>query len=269
MSAQDVVTIEEINNLTLGDEYLFETVMQNKELCKKFISTFLEIPNVVDIEYISAEEAYQHSYSSKGVRFDVFVQGVDGIAYVIELQQTNTYEIEKRLRFYSSMVDSRQLSKGQKNKYKDLKDNYIIFIARESIFKGGLYRYTFKNVCLEMPDLILNDGSTKIVFDTKGTHGDVSEDVLAFLRAIEGEVSSNEFVKEFQDMAEEIKTDEIWRSAYMQSLLREQDKWDEAQEEKAIEVAKKLLKRGLSPIDIAEDSGLSFEVIEQLQQENR
>ena len=40
-------------------------------------------------------------------------------------------------------------------------------------------------------------------------------------------------MKEFQDMAEEIKTDEIWRSAYMQSLLREQDKWDEAQEEES------------------------------------
>ena len=267
MSVNNIVTIEEINNLTLGDEYLFETVMQNKELCKKFIATFLEIPNVIDIEYISTEEAYQHSYSSKGVRFDVFVQGVDGVAYVIELQQTNTYEIEKRLRFYQSMVDSRQLSKGKKNRYRDLKDNYIVFITRESIFKGGLYRYTFKNVCLEMPDLILNDGSTKIIFDTQGTHGDASENVLAFLRAIEGEISSNEFVKEFQEMAEEIKADEIWRSVYMQSLLKEQDKYDKAQEDKAIEIAKSMLADNF-PFDIiAKYSGLSIEIIESLKNE--
>jgi len=37
--------------------------------------------------------------------------------------------------------------------------------------------------------------------------------------------------------------------------------------EKAIEMAKKLLKRGMSPIDIAEDSGLSIETVKQLQQE--
>ena len=68
---------EELNieNLTLGNEYLFETVMQNEKLCKLFIERFLEIPEIVEIAYIGVEETYKSRFSGKGVRFDIYVKG--------------------------------------------------------------------------------------------------------------------------------------------------------------------------------------------------
>ena len=261
---QEMIMIED---LTLGDEYLFEIVMQNEKLCKLFIEKFLEIPDITGINYIQTEATHKATYMGKGVRFDIYVKGQDDVAYVVELQRKDTKELEKRLRYYQSMIDTKQLGKG--NNYKNLKDSYIIFICRDDFLKQGLYRYTFRNSCVEMPELMLNDGAYKVIFNTHGTKGEVSEDVKAFLRAIEGEDSDNDFVKQFQIEAEEIKTSETWKEIYMQSLLREQDIRDEGfekgREVEKIEMAKKLLLSGISIEIIAETSGLTTEMIASLQ----
>ena len=304
--------IKNIDDLTFGDEYIFEEVMQNKDLCKSFIETFLEIPDVVDIEYINSEESYKDSFWAKGVRFDIFVKGHDGVAYVVELQQTDTKEIDKRIRYYQSMIDSMQLPKGKMSTYKDLKDSFIIFIVRADLFNRGRYRYTFQTVCLEEPNLILDNGARIVVFNTRGTHGDVSEDVKEFLKAIEGNTingmkSSNLFVQKFEKFAEQIKANESWRKAYMQTELRIQDKIEagieagieaaveaavevavEAAVEAAVEVAveaaveeavkaevekeritmaKSLLSANMSVEDVAKHSGLSSDAIEKLRLE--
>jgi len=280
--------VKRVEDLTLGDEYLFETVMQNKELCKSFIETFLEIPDITDIEYISAEESYKDSFEARGVRFDIYVKGQDGVAYVVELQQADTKEIDKRLRYYESMSDSKQLPKGQENTYKDLKDSYILFICRKDLYGRGRYRYSFRTTCVEEPDLKLDDGSYKIVFNTKGTHGEVNEDVKEFLKAIEGMKKNNTFVQKFEAFAEEVKASETWRRGYMQTALRMREKVDAAIEQglqqgleqgieqgiergieqgeqsKAIEITKKLLASGVSMEVILNASGLSPREVEKL-----
>jgi len=215
-----------IDDLTLGDDYLFATVMQNKELCKKLIERLLEIPDIKDIEYIGVEENYKHSYASRGVRFDVFVKDQTDVAYVVEMQTTDTKELERRSRYYQSMIDSKQLKKGKKYSYKNLKDSYVIFICREDIFGNEQYRYSFENTCSEVAALKLNDGTYKIFFNTKGVYGNVSDDVKAFLQSIEGIKTDNAFANEFKTQADEIKSNETWRESYMQSLLRDQDKFD-------------------------------------------
>ena len=265
--ARDVV--EQINNLTLGDEYLFESVLQNKMLCKAFIGTFLEIPDITDIEYVGVEETYKDSYHSKGVRFDVYVEGTDGVAYVIELQRKDTKALGKRMRYYASRADSRQLKAGKH--YRELKDNIVIFIIRKPVWGGGLMRYTFRNTCVELPELELDDGTKKVAFNTKGTIANVSEDVVAFLNAIEGIETDNEFVEQFQKEAAEIKADETWRADYMQSLLREQDVFLDGKAEghalgiyeKTIEAAKKMFTMGMDVAQIAEALSVQEGFVEQ------
>jgi len=269
-------TEKTIDDLTFGDEYLFEEVMQNKDLCKAFIETFLEMSDITGIEYINAEESYKDSFWSKGVRFDIYVKGQDGVAYVVELQREDTKEIDKRLRYYQSTIDSKQLPKGKKNTYKNLKDSYIIFISRADIFKRGRYRYSFRTTCMEDPTLTLDDGAYKIIFNTQGTHGDVSADVKAFLKAIEGMESNNSFVKKFEKFAEEVKADETWRKRYMQSLLRDQDKFDagvergieqgreQGEHKKAIEIAKNGLANNIPIETISLMTGFKVSELEKI-----
>jgi len=266
-----------IDNLKLGDEYIFETVLyQNKELTKQLIEKITGICDIGRIEYISTEETQKATFGGKGVRFDVYIKGQDGVAYIVELQQRDTYEIPKRLRYYQVTSDARQLPKGKDSKYNNLKDNFVIFICREDIFGYGLYKYTFENMCHEVQGLTLDDGTYKIFLNTQGTNGDVCAEVVDFLHAINGEIAKTEFVKEFERATEEIKEDEIWRAEYMQSLLREQEKfecaWNDGMqqgiqqgvEQRNLEIAKKMILRGDDIADITELSGLSKEEILEL-----
>jgi len=269
-SVTEIQSIKEVNidELTLGDGYLFATVMQNKELCKKLIERLLEIPNIEDIEYIGVEESYKHSYASRGVRFDVFVKDQIDVAYVVEMQTADTKELERRARYYQSMIDSKQLKKGKKNSYKNLKNSYVIFICQDDIFGDGQYRYSFENICTEVLGLKLNDGAYKIFFNTKGVHGNISDDVLAFLQAVEGIKTDNEFANELEAHAYEIKSDETWRESYMQSLLRDQDKFDagfeQGLEQEKLNTARISLVNGLSVELISAITGLDIETIESL-----
>jgi len=166
------------------------------------------------------------------------------------------------MRYCQAVSDSRQLSIG--HPYKNLKDSYVIFICREDIFGEGLYRYSFENTCLELEGLKLQDGAYKIVFNTQGTKGDVCENVLAFLNVIEGISSDNTLVKQLEAAAEEIKADEKWRLAYMQSLLRDQDKFDAGEEKAKIEIARNLLSMEMSIEEVSKGTGLSIEEVKEL-----
>ena len=114
----------------------------------------------------------------------------------------------------------------------------------------------------------MKDGAYKIVFNTQGTKGDICKSVLAFLRLIEGESSDDPFVMQLEAAAEEIKADEKWREAYMQSKTRDQDRFDAGVEQgesrKEIEIAEKMIRRGDSIDDIMELTDLSEVEIKQL-----
>ena len=262
----------DIDKLIVGDEYLFEELLlRNKDLTKKLIEKLIGIPDISDIEYISVEDVHNNTHENKGIRIDVYIKSQTGVAYIVELQRKDTKEIEKRMRYYQAVSDSRQLAKGKNSTYKDLKDTYVIFICREDIFGEGLYKYSFENTCLELEGLKLKDGAYKIVFNTQGTKGTVCKSVLAFLNLIEGKSSDDPFVKQLEAAAEEIKADEKWREAYMQSIQRDRDKFDAGVEQgesrKEIKIAKRMIKRGDSTKEIIEVTDLSEQEIEELKEE--
>jgi len=284
--AQNATT--DIESLTLGDEHLFEEVLlRNKDITKHLLEKFTGICEIADIEYISTEDVQSITKEAKGVRFDVYIKDQAGVAYIVELQRTDTKEIPQRSRYYQTTSDSRQLPRGAK--YRDLKDNYVIFICREDIFGHGLYKYTFENMCHEVQGLKLDDGTYKIFLNTQGNNGDTCDDVVDFLKSIEGIASNNPFIKKIEKAAEEIKADQRWRAKRMQSLVRDQDNIDrgyelghekgvevgieqgieqgleqgieQGQAVKAIEIAKNLLSKGMPIEDVSNITGLSSEII--------
>ena len=283
MSKQENKAVN-FDDLTVGDEYLFGSLLlRDKEHTKQLIEKLIGIPDIEDIEFISVEDVHHNTYDNKGIRIDVYIKSLTGVAYIVELQRTNTREIEKRMRFYQSVSDSRQLPPGKEGAYKNLKDNYVIFICREDIFGKGLYKYSFENTCLELKDLKLNDGSYKIVFNTQGTKGDVCTTVLDFLRLIEGKSVNDPFIKLLEASAEEIKADEKWRLNYMQSKTWEQDNFDagfdagvekglekgleKGIEKEKIEMAKSLLADQLPIEFISKHTGLPAQEIEKLKED--
>jgi len=257
-----------VETLTIGDEYLFETILlENKELAKELIGKLIEVLDIEEIEYISTEDNQQPTYENRGVRFDVYIKSQTGVAYIVELQRKDTKQLRKRARYYQAVSDSRQLPKGKWHEFESLKDNYVIFICREDVFGLDYYKYSFENTCFEVEGLKLQDGTHKIFFNTQGTKGEICEDIKAFLKAIEGQTSDNLFVKKLETVAEEIKADEMWREAYMQSLLRERDTFNQGKDERTIEIIEAGLINNVSIETISLLTSLSIEEIEALRKE--
>ena len=77
--------------------------------------------------------------------------------------------------------------------------------------------YTFKNFCNEDKSVELKDDVTKIFITTKSQNKEnLSEDFLALLKYIDGNITENPFVNELESKINEIKQDEKEIGAYMQ-----------------------------------------------------
>ena len=76
-------------------------------------------------------------------------------SFDIEMQVEDTKEIPKRSRYYQAMRDSEALSRGEK--YRNLKELYIIFLCPEDIFRQGHAVYRFKNLEVDNPKIELGD----------------------------------------------------------------------------------------------------------------
>ncbi len=225
--------------LTLSDNFIFQKVMLNKELCKKVLSEILGV-EVVEIKYPENEKNISIRRDSKGIRLDVYVRDMENTVYNIEMQQSSEKDLPKRTRYYQGMIDMDLLEKGAF--YDELNRSFVIFICDFDYYGLGQYKYTFSNKCEEIEGLELGDETTKIFLNSKGTKGVVSEDLKIFLQCINGEYNSSEFSGKIKEEVYKVKRSEKWRTEYMIQYLHEQELEREAKKEgmrKGIEEGRK------------------------------
>jgi len=184
--------------LTICDDYMFKLIMSRKRICKKVLERILHV-EISDIHYLEAEKPMKPSYRSKGVRLDVYVRDDVHTVYNIEMQvrQPEGDGLAKRTRYYQSMIDADLLAAGAD--YDELNQTIIIFICPFDPFGKDRFIYTFENLCREDTSLLLRDGAQKIFLNTKGTAGDISDALKAFLGYVDGVLSGDALVQEIED----------------------------------------------------------------------
>lgn len=109
-----------------------------------------------------SEATLQEDPFHKSVRLDVQAREGDsgnGRSFDIELQMIDTRELPKRARYYQGMLDLDALGKGVN--YDELKEQYILFLCPEDIFKAGKPVYQFQNREETDPNILLGDLSTQ------------------------------------------------------------------------------------------------------------
>ena len=116
---------KKFEDLTFSDHFIFEKVLQNKEICIELLERLLHI-TIDHIEYPEIEKTISPYYESKGIRLDVYLKNSDKI-FDIELQNAQEIDLAKRTRYYQSMVDVDNLLKGQH--YSQLPESFILFIC--------------------------------------------------------------------------------------------------------------------------------------------
>lgn len=216
--------------LTIQDNFLFQKVMQNKRICKHLIELILNI-KIKEISFPDSEKTINVRHDSKGIRLDVYVKDQNNNIYDIEMQCTDKpdNELAKRTRYYQGMIDMNLLEKGEL--YNKLNSTYIIFICTFDPFKKGLPIYTFKNRCLEVNDLELEDQTTKLFLNSKGYSPKIHPDIKAFLRYLDGKMPQGNFVKEIDQEVIRVKRHEETRREYMTLYMEMEELKEEIRKE--------------------------------------
>lgn len=244
--------------LQISNDFIFGKVMQDPKLCKGLLQRILPGLKIDHIEYPETQKAIRPDIDAKSVRLDVYVEDGKGTVYDIEMQVGMSKELPKRTRYYQSLLDMRMIDKGEP--YKKLKPSYIIFICPFDQFGMGRHIYTFENICKEDKSVLLNDGTTKIFLNAKGTMDDVSPELKAFLDYVAGKKPADPFVDELEEAVKNARKNREWRHEYMTLLMRDQENIEIGREEgMEIGTAKGIIETGL-------DFGLSEgELLKRLQ----
>ncbi|MBO4638989.1 MAG: Rpn family recombination-promoting nuclease/putative transposase [Treponema sp.] len=258
-------------NATIANNFIFYKVMQNNEdVCKELLEILLQIK--IDHIVMHTEETIEIDYDKKGIRLDVYAEGADK-AFDLEMQSTDKGELPERARYYQGVLDVQALSSGAD--YKELKDNYVIFICVPDIFKKGLAKYTFENLCLENTEIKLNDRAYKYFFIAQNYDKILDEKQKAFLKLVmsPNTTGTDSFTEKVTKLVEEAKLNTQWRKQFMEWEREMARKFREGKAEgiiegaqqKAEEIAIAFLKEGDSPEKVSRCSNLPLEKVLELQ----
>ncbi len=207
------------DELTITDDYMFCTVLQDEALCKTLLQSVLgtEIGEIKNLTYQKTITAG----SKKSIRLDVCAGDSTGTIYDIEMQTTNEKNLANRMRYYQAALDVSILNKGMD--YNELPRTYILFFCPFDYIGAGLSKYTFKSICEENKTLALEDGTTKILLNSKAAGYEADSDLKAFLEYMNGQKNNNEFITKLDHIIQEIKQNDERRQEYMMLSAFEAD----------------------------------------------
>lgn len=125
--------------------------------------------------------------------------------------------LPKRTRYYQAMIDLNVLGKGKD--YIELKMSFIFICTFDPFPESNRKMYTFSNRCHEQDGLELGDETVKIFLNTKGTMGEVDEDIDKFLAYVDGKAAEGEFTQDIAAEMERIKQHNETRVEYMTLMM--------------------------------------------------
>ena len=207
--------------LTFADDFMFCKVLtEYPSLCKELLEIIIG-KKVGDFVALDRQKPIEITANGKGVRFDVYIEDDTETIYDIEMQTTTQADLPKRCRYYQALLDLNTLQRG--NKYRELKNSYIIFILLDDPFAEERSKYTFEYFCVEEPTLCLNDGTTKIFLNANSEADDVSSDLQSFLYYVAGNKASSVLTSELEKCVNDAKIHKKWRKEYMSLELKFQE----------------------------------------------
>ena len=266
----DETSIEQVleekwKNATIANNFIFYKVMRNNpDVCKELLEILLQIR--IDHIEMKSEETVEIDYGKKGIRMDVYAVGANK-AFDLEMQATDKGNLPERARYYQGILDVQELNSGAD--YKNLKDSYVIFICVSDIFRKGLAKYTFENLCIENPEIKLNDRTFKYFFIADNYDKILDDKQKAFLKLVisnsDSETQTDSFTEKISKLVKEAKINSQWRKQFMEWEREIAMSAREGEAKARREAAIELLKENISPEIIAKCEKLPLEEVLELQ----
>ena len=217
-ASDSVHSFKPLEDLTLMDDYMFAAVMREKDNLKPLLECILGV-TITDITFVEPQKTEKEGYHSHGIRLDLYVRDNTNRIFNVEVQTSSKKNLPKRMRYYQSMIDINVLAPGVD--YQNLRDSFVIFICNYDPFGQNRYLYTFENRCVEDNDLSLRDGSIKMIANTKGTNGEISDSLREILLYLNKGKATGTYTKHLDEEVNLIKSSEERRHEYMVMMIRE------------------------------------------------
>ena len=210
--------------LNLIDDFMSNAMSNNEKYnvayYKRIVETLVgkEVGNIS----VHAQNMIQGDDTDlRGIRLDVEVKELNEKSevktiYDLEPHTKNDLHFPRHNRYYQAKIDGRNVISGLED-FSKIHDIYVITITNFDIFGEGYMLYTFKNKCVELPELEYDDGITFMYFNTKGTKGG-SEAIRNMLRFIEDSTDENvvdEATREVAEYMHEVKASPEMESGFM------------------------------------------------------
>ena len=140
----------------LDDDFMTIVFEENIPAVTLLLNIILERDDLTILSVETQKEEKNPIVGGRSITLDIFAKDSDGKFYDCEVQRSDSGADVHRARFHSSMMDSRMLK--EKQKFKELKDSYILFITENDVMKLGLPLYHIDRVVRESGALF-GDGS--------------------------------------------------------------------------------------------------------------
>ena len=213
---------KEFKDLSLLDAFLFALATENPKDAELIARTIIRRVfgwQVADIQVEMEKQYLGTRIGGKGIRLDLQVTEMNqGKAVRLYDIEPNAYEeqyLEKRSRYYLSLTDVKHL--GTSKKYKEFSDYFSVWILPYDPFGDNRMVYTVKNMVVENPNLVYNEGVTRVFLYTDGELGG-TEEIQSLLKYMEDSNESNAVdseLKEIHSVVSRIKSDEEAGEHYM------------------------------------------------------
>ena len=138
--------LEILRNFRLLDDTFFSQCFDGNNECTELILRI--ILDMTDLKVLRTNT--QRSVKNlmlHEARLDAYAEDSRGNAYDIEVQRSDTGAERRRARFYSSMLDSRMLRKG--DKYRSIPDSFVIFITENDVMRRGNSVYRIERCIMD------------------------------------------------------------------------------------------------------------------------
>lgn len=219
----DTAVIPEDYQFNLSDFALFLSVMKVKEAYADVLSIIMD-DSELRLKEVKVEQVVLNKSGKRAIRLDAWALDWANRQFNMEMQNdTSSDNVRKRSRFYQGMIDTPLLKSGKKTRYKNLPSTVIIFITQDDIFGKDLAKYTFSERCEEVPDLPLEDGTTKIFVNMTSLNG--RPDLVSLLQYMKNTTLNNpdiivkdERILELDRIVSEVKQSEEWEAVKMNIL---------------------------------------------------
>lgn len=247
-----------LQDFCLMDDFFMTIVFDRKIGAMEFVLNIILGRDDLKVIKVVAQREYKNPVpGGRSIRLDVYAKDSDGKVYDIEIQNENTGADVHRVRFHSSMLDTKMLK--EKQAFKEIHDSYVIFITKNDYMKMGLPMYHVERTVQETGALF-GDGSHIIYMN--GNYKDDSDPIGKLMHDFRCTSTAEMFYQELANSVGYFKETKGGRNKVCKAM-EEYGKRIAIKEKE--ESALKMIVRGKLTIEeIAEDLGLPVERVEEL-----